>query len=63
MERIFFSSFREVNILKSWQTGIYWLCSGLMDIWKELVLGHDMRGFVFGLLLVCSVCNMNIDGG
>ena len=34
-----------------------------MDIWKELVLGHDMRGFVSGLLLVCSVCNMNIDGG
>lgn len=52
-----------MNILKSWQAGIYWLCSGLMDIWKELVLDHDMRGFVSGLLLVCSVCNMNIDGG
>lgn len=58
-----FPSFREVNILKSWQAGIYWLCSGLMDIWKELVLGHDMRGFVSSLLLVCSVCNMDIDSG
>ena len=34
-----------------------------MDIWKELVLGHDMHWFIFNLLLIFSACNVKIDSG